>query len=373
MNNAAPRAPFENIAPEKWNDWRWQQSNRIRTLEELEGYIQLTEDEREACTRATPIFNMAITPYYLSLIDSQNPSQNALDPIRQQAIPRLDELQFRPLEFEDPLAEETNMPVAGLTHRYPDRVLLYTTHNCPVYCRHCFRKRKVGDSSSSQNRAALDKSLKYIEENSQIRDVVLSGGDALTFSDSRLEELLKKLQSIKHVEIIRVATRNPVTLPQRITPELCAMLSSYHPLYIMTHFNHPQECTEEAGLALRRLADHGCVVRNQTVLLKGINDKTEIISELNHWLLRQRTQPYYLLQCDAAQGISHFRTTIQTGLDIIAGLRGHTSGLAVPQYIVDLPGGGGKVGLVPESLVAKKGKVSTFRSYDGKLYDYEEG
>jgi lysine 2,3-aminomutase len=363
------RAPFAHVPAAEWNDWQWQQQSRLRTAEEVERYLPLTDDERRACAEATSRFRMAVTPYYLSLVDPSDPN----DPIRRQAIPQLAELTVHPSEREDPLAEESHSPVPGITHRYPDRVLFYTTHNCPVYCRHCFRKRKVSDPTSAQSRLELDRGIAYIAAHPEVRDVLVSGGDPLTFSDERLVELLGSLRRIPHVEILRIATRNPVTLPQRVTPELAAILRAHHPIYVHTHFNHLRECTDEAALALELLADAGCVLNNQMVLLAGVNDDAAMVKRMNQWLLARRCQPYYMFQCDAAEGISHFRTPIRRGLEIIDELRGWTSGMAVPHYVVDLTGGGGKVSLVPEHVVQRVGKTWTFRNFRGELFDYEEG
>jgi len=360
-------AAFADATPAEWSDWRWQQRHRLRTGADLAKVLRLTPDERDACERVP--FALAVTPYYASLMDPDDPSC----PIRRQAVPTTAELVVRPEEREDPLAEESHMPAPGLTHRYPDRALLYASHNCPVYCRHCNRKRKVGDPTSAPHPRELDAALAYLAAHREVRDVLVSGGDPLSLSDERLESLLAALRAIPHLEILRLATRNPVTLPQRVTPELVAMLRRYHPLYVNTHFNHPKECTAEAALALERLADAGCVLGNQTVLLAGVNDDPEVIKRLNLWLLKHRCRPYYLFQADLAEGIAHFRTPVDAGLRIIEGLRGHTSGLAVPHYVVDLPGGGGKVSLGPDYLVGRDGKTLTFRNYAGERFDYEEG
>lgn len=359
----------EGISHEQWNDWIWQQANRIRTIEDLSGLIELTDEEIEAIKAAGERFRFAITPYYASLMHETDRDC----PIRRQAVPVASELQYSKEEWLDPLGEEAYMPVPGITHRYPDRVLFYTTHNCPVYCRHCNRKRKVGDPTSAAHKIQLQAGLDYIRSKPAIRDVLLSGGDPLTFSDSRLEELISGLRNIEHVEIIRIATRNPVTLPQRITPELVEMMARYHPIYVNTHFNHLKECTPEAAAALKLLADGGCVLGNQMVLLKGINEDGEMVRKMNQWLLANRCKPYYIFQLDPAEGTTHFRTPIDSGLKIIDNLRGWTSGMAVPHYVVDLPGGGGKVPVLPEYLVEKKGREYRFRNYNSEEYTYIEG
>jgi lysine 2,3-aminomutase len=282
------------------------------------------------------------------------------------------EMQIAPADLEDPLAEERDMPVRGITHRYPDRVLFYTTHNCPVYCRHCTRKRKVADPISAAAKKQVEDGLEYIASHPEIRDVVISGGDPLSLSDERLDYILGRLRAIPHVEIFRLGTRNLVTLPQRITDDLVDMLRKHHPVYVNTHFNHPKECTAEAFEAARRVADAGCPIGNQMVLLKGVNDDPKIVKELNHRLLLMRIRPYYIYQCDLAKGISHFRTPVETGIRIIESLRGHTSGLAVPQFVIDAPSGGGKIPVNPSYVVRHDGKRWVLRNYAGKEYEYLE-
>lgn len=360
---------FRDVSDAEWNDWRWQQAHRVRTVEVLEKIIDLTDDEREACTRATEKFAMAITPYYASLMDRADPSC----PVRRQAVPLMAELDVAASELEDPLAEETYMPVPNLTHRYPDRALLYATHNCPVYCRHCNRKRKVGDPTSAPKKDALAEAIDYVRRTTTIRDVLVSGGDPLTLADARLMSVLADLRSIPHLEIIRLATRNPVTLPMRVTPELAAQFKQFHPIFVSTHFNHEKECTPEAARALTTLADAGCVVGNQMVLLKGINDDPEMVRRMNQWLLKHRCRPYYIFQCDAVEGASHFRTPVESGVAIIKALRGWTSGLAVPHYVVDLPRGGGKVPLQPDYMTSHDGNHLQFVNYAGETYGYDEG
>ncbi|MBJ80492.1 MAG: lysine 2,3-aminomutase [Myxococcales bacterium] len=357
------------VDEQTWSDWQWQQANRIRSVEELEKYFPLRETEKQAIKATADTYRMAITPYYLTLIDPE--CEHC--PIRKQAIPTMQEEEIRSTDLVDPLAEEKDSPVPGITHRYPDRVLFYTTHNCPVYCRHCNRRRKVSMPETMPPRDVLEQGVRYIAENPEVRDVLVSGGDPLTFSDTRLQELLASLYAIEHLDIIRLATRNPVTLPQRITPKLAEMLKRFAPIYVSTHFNHPQECTEEAAQALALLVDAGCVVNNQMVLLKGVNDGPETVLALNRWLLRHRCQPYYIFQLDNAEGISHFRTPISSGVKIIESLRGWTSGMAVPHYVVDLPGGGGKVSVQPNYFVEKKERTHIFRNYRGEVFEYEEG
>jgi lysine 2,3-aminomutase len=361
-------APRPEVDARDWESWAWQHQKRIRTLEQLERVIEVTDGERAAFEASHELFEMAITPYYASLMDPKDPSC----PIRLQCVPQPGELTVQPYELEDPLAEEAHMPVPGVTHRYPDRALLYTTHTCPVYCRHCTRKRKVSDPSTSASLQQLERGLEYIASRPEIRDVLVSGGDPLSNSDARLELILSRLRAIPHVELIRLCTRNPVTLPQRITEELARMLSRYHPIYVHTHFNHPKECTREAFEACARLADAGCALNNQMVLLKGVNDDAETVRELNHRLLQMRVRPYYIFQADMAQGISHFRTPIEKGLEIIDKLRGWTSGLAVPHFVVDLPGGGGKVAMVPDHVLGRDGSQWTLRNYQNRVFTYTD-
>jgi lysine 2,3-aminomutase len=360
--------PWKDTPDADWNDWRWQQRNRVTRMTELEKVITVTDEERTAFAKSDAMFHMGITPYYASLMDPEDPN----DPIRLQSVPTLGELVFTPVDLEDPLAEERDMPVPGITHRYPDRVLFYTTHNCPVYCRHCTRKRKVADPTSAAAKQQIEGGLKYIEEHTEIRDIVISGGDPLSLSDERLDYILGRLRAIPHVEIFRLGTRNLVTLPQRITDDFVKMLRKHHPVYVNTHYNHPRECTAEAFEACRRVADAGCVIGNQMVLLKGINDDPKTVMALNHKLLMMRVRPYYIYQCDLSQGISHFRTPIETGIKIIEALRGHTSGLAVPHFVVDAPNGGGKIPLMPEYVLKHEGKKWTLRNYEGKQFVYEE-
>lgn len=349
-----------------WDDWRWQQRERLRDLAAFERVLVLTDDERRAFSACADRFEVAVTPYYAALIDRTDPSC----PIRQQSLPSLHELDHAADELDDPLGEERYMPVPGITHRYPDRVLFYTTHNCPVYCRHCTRKRKVSAAESMPDMAQLERGIAYIAAHPEVRDVIVSGGDPLTFSDERLDEILGRLRRIEHVEVIRLGTRNLVTLPQRVTETFAKMLKKHTPIYVQTHFNHPKECTREAFDACALLADHGCVLSNQMVLLKGINDDVAIVRELNKKLLLMRVRPYYILQADPARGTRHFRTPIEKGIEIIDGLRGHVSGLAVPHFVVDGPGGYGKVALVPKYEESRDGARHRFRNYKGERFDY---
>lgn len=364
----ASRSIWKDAAEKDWNNWIWQQQQRVRNMEMLEKVIKVTDDERQAYDGSVEMFNMSITPYYASLMDPDDPNC----PIRLQAVPKLGELQIRPEDLEDPLAEERDMPVPGLTHRYPDRVLFYTTHNCAMYCRFCTRKRKVSDPGSAAQKQQLDGALDYIRKHPEIRDVVISGGDPLSNSDERLDYILGSLRAIPHIEMFRLGTRNLVTLPQRITDDFIYMLRKHHPVYVNTHFNHPRECTREAFDACRRLADAGVAISNQAVLLKGVNDDPKIFKELNHKLLMMRVRPYYIYQCDLSQGISHFRTPIEKGLEIIENLRGWTSGLAIPHLVIDAPGGGGKIPIMPQYMLKKEGKKVTLRNFRKQQFEYFE-
>jgi len=364
----APRSIWKNAEEKDWNNWIWQQQNRVRNLELLEKVIKVTDDERKAYEGSVEMFNMSITPYYASLMDPDDPNC----PIRLQAVPKLGELYIAPEDLEDPLGEEKDMPVPGITHRYPDRVLFYTTHNCAMYCRFCTRKRKVSDPGSAAQKKQLDDGLEYIRSHPEIRDVVISGGDPLSNSDDRLDYILGSLREMPHIEMFRVGTRNLVTLPQRINDDFIYMIKKHHPVFVNTHFNHPKECTREAMDACRRLADAGVAISNQMVLLKGVNDDPKIVKELNHKLLMMRVRPYYIYQCDLSQGISHFRTSVETSLNVLENLRGWTSGLAVPTLVIDAPGGGGKIPIQPQYLLKKEGKKITLRNYAKKQFEYFE-
>ncbi len=363
---------YAAVPDSTWSDWRWQQQQRVTTLQALERVLRLTEDERAAIEATADRFRMAVTPYYLSLVHPEDPAC----PIRRQAIPSLAELRRSPGERDDPLAEEAHSPVPGLTHRYPDRALLYATHNCAMYCRFCTRKRKVSDPTSALARSERDQALDHIRRTPAIREVIISGGDPLSLSTERLAELLDALAAIPHVEIARLGTRNLVTLPQRVDAELADMLRAHQTrhlaVWVMTHFNHPTECTEEAWTACERLAGSGAPIQNQMVLLRGINDATETVIALNRRLLRMRVKPYYILQADMAEGIGHFRTPLTAGVALLRGLRGHVSGLAVPQLVLDLPGGGGKVPLVPRYLEREHAEGWDFANYRGEPFRYVE-
>ncbi len=361
-------AQRQQVSPEEWNDWRWQLKNRIHTVGQLKELIPLTEMEEKAIAGALSTLRMSITPYYFSLINPDNP----YDPIRKQAIPTADELYRSPSDLHDPLAEDVDSPLPGLTHRYPDRVLLLVTDQCSMYCRHCTRRRKAGETDQSLPMEIIEKAIDYIRHHPEIRDVLLSGGDPLVMATDRLEQIIRQIREIEHVEIIRIGSRTPVVMPQRITDELVTMLRRYHPLYINTHFNHPQEFTIESRTALSKLADAGIPLGNQSVLLRGINDQPDIMKNLVHQLLKNRVKPYYIYQCDLSEGISHFRTPISIGIQIIESLRGHTTGMAVPTFVVDAPGGGGKIPVMPDYLISQGYNRVILRNYEGVIVAYPE-
>jgi lysine 2,3-aminomutase len=354
--------------PADTNDWRWQLRNRLSTKEEIGAALALTPDELVAMDAAPGLFRVGITPYYFSLIDQEHPSC----PIRMQVIPRSRELVHEEGDLIDPLGEDAHSPATGIFHRYPDRCLLLAIDRCAIYCRHCNRRRLVGQEESPISRADLATAIGYIGRTPAIRDVLISGGDPLTLSTDRLEEIVAAVRAIPHVEIIRIGTRVPVVLPMRVDDELCAMLRRYHPLFINTHFNHPKELTPLARTACERLADAGIPLGNQTVLLRGVNSSVRVIRRLFTELLKSRVRPYYLFQGDVAAGTSHLRTSVETGVEIMQNLRGWISGLAVPHLVIDTPNGMGKVNIGPDYVVARGRDKWTLRNYEGKLVDYPQ-
>ncbi len=358
---------YPDIIDSQWNDWRWQIANRIRTYEQLSSILELTVSEKNALENHTQL-PMSITPYYASIIDRTNP----LDPIRRCVVPTIHELQHSEGESDDPLSEDDDSPVPGLVHRYPDRVLFLVTDFCSTYCRYCTRSRIVGRSNCSLPSKNWDNALRYIAEHTEVRDVLISGGDPLTMNDSMIEYLLNRLRAIPHVEIIRIGTKVPSVLPQRITHSLVSVLRKYHPLWINIHFTHPDEITPETMKACNRLANAGIPLGSQTVLLKGINDNVETLKKLYHLLLQCRVRPYYLYQCDPIIGSQHFRTSVAKGIEMIKGLRGHTTGLAVPHYVIDAPGGGGKIPLLPEYYHGVDGNSIVLKNYEHKYFYYPE-
>ena len=362
------RALYPDVARETWNDWRWQMRHAVRSLSELEAALSLTEAERAGCRETADLFRLGISPYYLSLIDRDHP----FCPIRMQAIPVQSEARVRPGELVDPLGEDKTRPVPSIVHRYPDRVLLLALDSCSTYCRHCTRRRITKGGEADLGRAELFRGIEYIRQHQEVRDVLISGGDPFLLSEARLEELLAPLRAIPHVEMLRIGTRVPVCLPMRVTPALAQLLRRYAPLFVVTHFNHPKEVTPEARAACELLVDTGVPVENQAVLLRRVNSEARIIKELSHALLKSRVRPYYLHQMDVAEGCEHLRTPLRKGVEILEALRGHTSGLAVPHFAVDLPGGGGKVTLQPQYVVEHRGTETVFRNFQGQTYRYPE-
>ena len=360
---------IKNLATEQeWNDWHWQLKNRFTSYEQLKKVIKLSPEEEAIFKKSDFSFRVAITPYYLSKIDENNPN----DPIRLQAIPRIDETMISDSDMDDPLHEDTDSPTPGLTHRYPDRTLLLLTDQCSMYCRHCTRRRKAGETDAPMPDKYIDDAIEYIKSNKEVRDVILSGGDPLTLSDEKLESVISRIYEIEHVEIIRIGSRIPVVLPQRITDNLVNMLKKYPPIWFNTHFNHPNEITPEAKIALAKLADNGIVLGNQSVLLKKINDHIDVMKNLVHLLVRNRVRPYYIYQCDLSNGIAHFRTPVSKGIEIIESLRGHTSGLCQPTYVVDAPGGGGKIPVMPNYIISQAPNRIILRNYEGFITTYTE-
>jgi lysine 2,3-aminomutase len=359
---------FPNVSDEQWNDWKWQVKNRIETLDELKKLIPLTQDEENGISESLKTLRMAITPYYLSLIDTENPHC----PIRKQAIPTIAELHQSTADLLDPLHEDEDSPVPGLTHRYPDRVLFLITDQCSMYCRHCTRRRLVGQKDAQSPSERIDKAIEYIAKTPQVRDVLLSGGDALLISDTTLETIIQRLRAIPHVEIIRIGTRVPVVCPQRITDDLVNMLKKYHPIWINTHFNHSNEITPEATEACAKMANAGIPLGNQSVLLRGINDCIPVMKKLVQDLVKIRVRPYYIYQCDLSMGLEHFRTPVSKGIEIIENLRGHTSGYAVPTFVVDAPGGGGKTPVMPTYIVSQSPNKVVLRNFEGVITTYSE-
>ena len=359
-------ARWRDIGPEQWHDWRWQASHLIRTIEDLEGIVPLREAEKKKLIPIAAEYHFAITPHYAALIDPDDPN----DPIRRQAVPAREEGCYYGNETEDPLHELEHAPVPGLTHRYPDRALLVTTDFCYMYCRHCTRKRIWKNGETPVTRASIRAMTDYIRKHPEIRDAIVSGGDPLSLPLEQLDFILGELRSIPHIEIIRIGTRVPVVLPMKITPELVAVLEKHGPIWLNTQFNHPREVTPESIIAVDRLQRAGVPVNNQTVLLRGVNDDARTMLALNHALLRAKVRPYYLFQCDPVIGAEHFRTTVDTGLKIMSAMRGHTSGLALPTYVIDLPGGGGKVPISQNYVIGENAQGLVLHNFEGKTYTY---
>ena len=359
---------WKDVTDEEWNDWRWQVRNRLTTVDQIAQVINLTDQDKADITKVMDGFRVGITPYYASLMDPDDPRC----PVRMQAVPVIEETQWSDADMADPLHEDEDSPAPGLTHRYPDRVLFLITDQCSMYCRHCTRRRLAGEKDGARSMDDIDACIEYIRKTPVIRDVLLSGGDCLLVSDDVLEYIFKKLREIPHVEIVRLGSRTPVVLPQRITKELCDMLKKYHPVWLNTHFNHPKEMTDEARKACAMIADAGIPLGNQSVLLRGVNDCPHIMRDLMHELVKNRVRPYYIYQCDLSLGIGHFRTTVSAGIGIIEGLRGHTSGYAVPTFVVDAPGGGGKIPVMPQYIISQSPGKVILRNYEGVITTYTE-
>lgn len=359
---------WPEATPEQWNDWKWQMKNRVTTLAQLEKHLVLSQEERAGVLLSGNKLALAVTPHYFNLIERENPGC----PIRRQVIPRIEESWTSPYDMADPCGEDSHMPVPGLVHRYPDRVLFLVTDRCAAYCRYCTRSRVVSGVGEQELHTDFEQAFAYLEKHTEVRDVLLSGGDALLFSDDKLEYLLKRLRAIEHIEFLRIGSRVPIFLPQRITPGLCEMLARYHPLWVSVHVNHPRELTTEVRVALERMANHGIPLGNQSVLLKGVNDSLPVMKSLVHKLLMCRVRPYYIYQCDLINGSSHLRTSVARGLEIIDGLRGHTTGYAVPQFVIDAPGGGGKVPINPGYVLYHDNEKIVIRNYEGEIFEYPE-
>jgi len=366
---SAGRGFWSNVPDSDWNNWRWQLQHRITTVEQLQRLMPtLTPEEYAGAMLANHKLALAVTPYFFNLIDPAD--ENC--PIRWQVIPRVEETHTATWEMSDPCGEDSHSPVPGLVHRYPDRVLFLVTDRCAAYCRYCTRSRLVSNATGYDFHPKFDQQIEYIRNNPSIRDVLLSGGDPLLFSDERLEDLLRRLREIPHIEFLRIGTRIPIFLPQRITPQLCAMLRKYHPLFISIHSNHPRELTTEVRDALGRLADAGIPLGNQSVLLRNVNDDPVIMKAQMQKLLMCRVKPYYLYQCDLISGSAHLRASVRKGLEIMEQLRGHTTGYAIPQYVIDAPGGGGKVPVNPEYVLSRNDDRVVIRNYEGKVFEYPE-
>ncbi len=361
-------ALWKDVTAEQWKDWRWQVANRITTPDVLKKVIDLTDDEEKGIQECLQTLRMAITPYFATLMDPRD--RNC--PVRRQAVPTALELEKAASDMADPLYEDVDSPVPGLTHRYPDRVLLLVTDQCSMYCRHCTRRRFAGVTDMPRTREEVDRAIDYVRRTPAVRDVLLSGGDGLLIDDDFVEYILKQLRAIPHVEIIRFGSRTPVVLPQRITAELCRMLAKYHPIFVNVQFNHPAEITPVSSEACARLADAGIPLGNQSVLLRDINDCPLVMKKLVQGLLKIRVRPYYVYQCDLSQGIEHFRTPVAAGIEMIEYLRGHTSGLAIPTFCIDAPGGGGKIPVSPQYLISQSPDRVVLRNFEGGVYTYTQ-
>lgn len=358
----------KGVSEEDWNSAKWQLKNRITSLAQLEEHLELSEEERSGVLLSGTKLAMAVTPHFFNLIDRNDPEC----PIRRQIIPRIEETWVSPYEMSDPCGEDSSMPVPGLVHRYPDRVLFLVTDRCAAYCRYCTRSRVVSGAGEQELETDYEAAFRYLEEHTEIRDVLLSGGDPLLFSDAKLERILSRLRQIEHIEFLRIGSRVPIFLPQRITPQLCETLQQFHPLFMSVHVNHPRELTAEVKEGLERLANHGVPLGNQSVFLRGVNDDVEVMRTLVHKLLMCLVRPYYLYQLDLIQGSSHLQAPVAKGIEIIEGLRGHTTGYAIPQFVIDAPGGGGKVPVNPDYVLQRNSERVVIRNFEGRTFEYPE-
>ena len=359
---------WKDVTEEQWNDWHWQVENRLTTVDQIQQVVDLTPEEKADIEKVMRGFRVGITPYYASLMDPSDPRC----PVRMQAVPTLAETHRSEADMMDPLHEDEDSPAPGLTHRYPDRVLFLITDQCSMYCRHCTRRRLAGETDGARSMEDINACIDYIRRTPVVRDVLLSGGDCLLVEDEVLEYIISELRKIPHVEIVRLGSRTPVVMPMRITDQLCDMLKKYHPVWLNTHFNHPKEITPDAMEACRKLADAGIPLGNQSVLLRGVNDCPHIMRDLVHGLVKNRVRPYYIYQCDLSLGIEHFRTKVSKGIEIIEALRGHTSGYAVPTFVVDAPGGGGKTPVMPQYVISQTPDKVIMRNYEGVITTYTE-
>lgn len=359
---------WKNVTEDQWNDWHWQVDNRLTTVDQIQQVVDLTPEEKADIEKVMRGFRVGITPYYASLMDPSDPRC----PVRMQAVPTLAETHRSEADMMDPLHEDEDSPAPGLTHRYPDRVLFLITDQCSMYCRHCTRRRLAGETDGARSMEDINACIDYIRRTPVVRDVLLSGGDCLLVEDEVLEYIISELRKIPHVEIVRLGSRTPVVMPMRITDQLCDMLKKYHPVWLNTHFNHPKEITPDAMEACRKLADAGIPLGNQSVLLRGVNDCSHIMRDLVHGLVKNRVRPYYIYQCDLSLGIEHFRTKVSKGIEIIEALRGHTSGYAVPTFVVDAPGGGGKTPVMPQYVISQTPDKVIMRNYEGVITTYTE-
>jgi lysine 2,3-aminomutase len=362
------RARFPGVSEAQWRDWRWQHRAALHGTEDLGRLVALTDDERRGLAVSAGRFRVAVTPYYAALMDPEHP----FCPVRMQAIPVAAEGEPVLGDLHDPVGEDTHRPARAIVHKYPDRALFLAVDRCSVYCRHCTRRRITGGDEGAFDKGMIEEGLAYVRSHPQVRDVIVSGGDPLVLSDDRLETILAGLRAIPHVQLVRVATRAPVTCPMRVTDDLARLLRRFAPLFVITHFNHPKECTEEAREACERFVDHGVPVENQSVLLRRVNSSARILQDLNERLLTFRVRPYYLHQGDLAEGTAHLRTPLDAGVAILEAMRGRTSGLAIPHLAVDLPGGGGKITLQPRWETGREGNVQVFRNWRGESYRYPD-